>query len=294
MKVTLKNLKIQLASACLGFSALFAQTAFANNDLIETAKSIEAHFGGDARVGFALARDASEQIWSHRGDERFAMSSTFKVFLCAALLEKVDRGEESLSRVVRYSEDQLVPYSPVTSKHTPYGMTLGALCRATTTISDNTAGNLVLEAIGGPEGFTRFMRSIGDDVTRLDRWEVALNESAPGDERDTTTPLQIINSLKTIVFGDTLSEAGRAQLYDWLVGQEVADNLFRAHLPEGWEIGDKTGAGGFGSRSIIAVVWPPNGTPAVVSLYITQTNAEFPARNAAVAEFGAAMFDALK
>ena len=289
-----RKVKIRLASACLAFSALSAGTAFAGDDLIETVKSIEARLGGDARVGFALTGGASGQIWSHRGDERFPMSSTFKVFLCAALLEKVDRGEDSLSRVVRYGEDQLVPYSPVTSKHTPYGMTLGALCRATTTISDNTAGNLVLEAIGGPEGFTRFMRSIGDDVTRLDRWEVALNESAPGDEHDTTTPLQIIDSLGTVVFGDTLSEAGRAQLHDWLVGQEVADALFRAHLPEGWEIGDKSGAGGFGSRSIIAVVWPPDGAPALTSLYITQTDADFPARNAAVAEVGATMFEALK
>ena len=290
----LRNVKIRLASACLAFSALFAGTAFAGDDLTKTIEAIEARFGGDARVGFALTGGASDRIWSHRGDERFPMSSTFKVFLCAALLEKVDRGEDSLSRVVRYGEDQLVPYSPVTSKHAPYGMTLGALCRATTTISDNTAGNLVLEAIGGPEGFTRFMRSIGDDVTRLDRWEVALNESAPGDERDTTTPLQIIDSLGTVVFGDTLSEAGRAQLHDWLVGQEVADGLFRAHLPGGWEIGDKSGAGGFGSRSIIAVVWPPDGALVLTALYITQTDADFPARNAAVAEVGAAMFEALQ
>ena len=290
----LNKVKIRLASACLAFSVLFAGTASAGDELIKTIKSVESRFGGDARVGFALAGGASGQIRSYRGNERFPLSSTFKVFLCAALLEKVDRGEDSLSRVVRYSEDQLVPYSPVTSKHTPYGMTLGALCRATNTISDNTAGNLVLEAIGGPEGFTRFMRSIGDDITRLDRWEVALNESRPGDERDTTTPIQIIDSLKTVVFGDTLSEAGRAQLHDWLVGQEVADALFRAHLPEGWKIGDKSGAGGFGSRSIIAVVWPPDASAALAALYITQTEADFPARNAAVAEVGAAMFEALR
>lgn len=286
--------KTGMAVLGLSLAVLPVKAVHADESLIETVKAVEAGFGGTARVGFAMASLSGDDVWTHRGEERFAMSSTFKTFLCAALLEKVDQGEESLSRVIQYTEDQLVPYSPVTSKHVPYGMTLGALCRATTTISDNTAGNLVLEAIGGPEGFTEYMRSIGDDVTRLDRWEVALNESSPGDERDTTTPVQVIESLRTVVFGDVLSEKSQAQMHDWLVGQEVADALFRAHLPEGWEIGDKSGAGGFGSRSIIAVVWPPEGEPSLVSLYITETEADFPTRNAAVAEVGDAMFNALK
>ena len=50
------------------------------------------------------------------------------------------------------------------------------------------AANLLLPMVGGPEGLTAFMRAHGDSVTRLDRNEPALNENAPDDPRDTTTP----------------------------------------------------------------------------------------------------------
>ena len=49
------------------------------------------------------------------------------------------------------------------------GMTIAELCKAAITLSDNTAGNLLLASIGGPKGFTDFARSLGDKMTRLDR-----------------------------------------------------------------------------------------------------------------------------
>ena len=51
------------------------------------------------------------------------------------------------------------------------GMTLGALCAVAIEQSDNTAGNLLLAAIGGPPGLTNFARNFDDDMTRLDRIE---------------------------------------------------------------------------------------------------------------------------
>ncbi|WP_164489765.1 serine hydrolase, partial [Raoultella ornithinolytica] len=56
------------------------------------------------------------------------------------------------------------------------------------TLSDNTAANLLLTTLGGPQGLTTFLRHSGDQTSRLDRWETELNEARPGDVRDTTTP----------------------------------------------------------------------------------------------------------
>ena len=110
---------------------------------------------------------------------------------------------------------------------------MGDLCEATITLSDNTAGNLLLDTLGGPEGLTGFLREIGDDTTRLDRWETELNEGVPGDPRDTTTPRAMVATLETLLFGAVLSAASRAQLEDWMIADKVAEALIRASLPQG-------------------------------------------------------------
>ena len=148
------------------------------------------------------------------------MCSTFKLLAGAAVLARVDAGKEQLDRRIRYDAKDLVTYSPVTEKHVATGMTLAELCDAAITLSDNTAGNLLLASLGGPEGLTAFARTLGDSVTRLDRIETALNEAAPGDPRDTTTPAAMAADIRALVLGDALSAQSREQLKRWLDRQQ--------------------------------------------------------------------------
>ena len=158
---------------------------------------IEQASGG--RLGVAVLDTGSGFHVSHRGAERFPLCSTFKVLASAAVLHLVDTEGEMLSRRIRFSAQDLVANSPVTKDHVGEpGMTLGELCQAALTYSDNTAGNMLLKTIGGPEGLTRYVRSIGDADTRLDRWETALNEALPGDPRDTTTPQAMLHDLQSL------------------------------------------------------------------------------------------------
>nr|WP_301584480.1 class A beta-lactamase [Halomonas alkaliantarctica] len=241
----------------------------------------------DARIGFAAHHLATGQRWEVNADERFAMSSTFKTLACGALLAQVDEGQLALDTEVSFEESELVTYSPVTEQYAGHQpMTLFELCDATMTTSDNTAANLVLQALGGPESITAFARSMDDPVTRLDRFETELNEATPGDERDTTTPNAMLATLEKLVLGEVLSGESRQQLEDWMKGNTVADSLFRAAMPFDWVIADRTGAGGYGSRSITAIIWPPQQVPMVVVFYITETEASFDARNAAIASLG--------
>ena len=280
-----RGLKVAVVLSYIFFvSASVAQ----DEDLIETITQIEAQL--NARIGVAAYSVGSDLRWQYHADDRFPMSSTFKTLACAALLHRVDSNQENLERVVKIETKDIVSYSPITeTRLADAGMTLAELCEATITVSDNTASNLVLGAIGGPEGLTRFMRSIGDEVTRLDRMETQLNEGVPGDLRDTTTPNAMANAMENLVLGDVLSASSRAQLEAWLRGDTVADALFRAGIPASWEIGDKTGAGGYGSRSIAAIMWPPSGNPIVATVYITETEALFDDRNSAIAQIGAAI-----
>ena len=267
------------------FCLTLSLPANAANTLVDAVKSAENELG--ARIGLAVHDLETEQRWEYRSDERFPLSSTFKTLACANVLHNVDIGQEKIDRVVRFSKSNLVTYSPVTEKHVgKKGMSLGELCQATLSTSDNSAANFILQAIGGPKSLTQFLRASGDNTTRLDRWETELNEAIPKDKRDTTTPIAMITTLEKLVVGDTLSTESRQQLQSWLKGNEVGDALFRKGVPSDWIVADRTGAGGYGSRAITAVMWPPGRKPVIAALYITETDASFEDRDAMIAKIG--------
>jgi beta-lactamase class A len=247
--------------------------------------------GGRLGVSVLDTRDGS--VAGHRADERFAMCSTFKALAAAAVLARVDAGKEHLDHRIRYEAKHLVTYSPVTEKNVATGMTLGELCEAAITLSDNTAGNLLLANIGGPEGFTAYMRSLGDQVTRLDRIETELNEAAPGDPRDTTTPAAMTANLRKLVLGEALSSKSRERLKAWLIANKTGDTRIRAGVPSGWIVGDKTGTGGRGTNNDVGIIWPPGRPPVILSVYLTETSASFEARNAIIAEVASTVAGAL-
>jgi beta-lactamase class A len=157
------------------------------------------------------------------------------------------------------------------------------------TYSDNTAGNLILSSIGGPQGLTAFARSIGDNVTRLDRDEPTLNEAVPGDPRDTTSPSAMLKNIEKLVLGDVLSVASKEQLTKWLVGNKTGGARLRAGLPKDWRCGDKTGSGERGTTNDVGMVWPPSGKPVAVTIYLTETSAPPEKRNATLAAVGRAI-----
>ena len=284
-----------LLAAALAFAPslhpLAATAAEMEDSLAPVVAKIEKTLG--ARVGVEILPVKGPASWSHRSDERFPMASTSKAFACATLLSDVDAGKRRLDEDVEVRNGNILDYAPVTEDQVGQTMTLGALCEAATGYSDNTAINLVLEAIGGPDQVTRFLRGIGDSVTRLDRNEPTLNEGRPGDPRDTTTPAAAATSLRDLVMGDALSAASRKQLTTWLVEDKVAGPLLRTALPDGWRIADRSGAGGNGTRGIIAVIWPPKAEPVVAAIYITGTEASMGERNRAIVEIGQALVGSL-
>ena len=260
--------------------------ALANKRLAD----IEAREGG--RLGVFVRDTGAGATIEHRADERFPMCSTFKLLGAAAALRRVDQGAERLDRTIAYGPSDLLDYASIAKAHVAAGgMTLADLCAAAIDWSDNTAANLVLQTIGGPAGFTAFARSLGDEVTRLDRNEPSLNEATPGDPRDTTSPRAMAASMQKVLVGDALSESSRRQLQAWLVGDKVGDKRLRAGLPPSWRIGDKTGSGDRGSTNAVAIIWPPGRAPLIATVYYTESSAPMEARNAIHQEIGALIAD---
>ncbi|UOR10250.1 class A beta-lactamase [Halobacillus amylolyticus] len=218
----------------------------------------------DAKLGVYALDTGTNQTIDYRPEERFAFASTYKALAAAIVLQQKSKHE--LEEVITYTEDDLVTYSPVTKKHVGTGMTLLELSEAAVRTSDNTAGNFLFKAIGGPDKFEHALRQIGDNVTQADRYEPDLNEFTPGDTRDTSTPKALATSLKAFAVSDLLSKDKRKLFTDWLQGNATGDGLIRAGAPEGWRVGDKSGAASYGTRNDIAVVWPPNREPIVIAI----------------------------
>jgi beta-lactamase class A len=246
---------------------------------------LEAELGG--RIG-VLARDLETgRELAHRADELFKMCSTFKWVLAAAILARVDRKELSLGELVPYSAEDVLEHAPAAREHLSDGaMTIEALAHASVVVSDNTAANLLLGKIGGPAGLTQFIRLHGDDVTRLDRLEPAMNEGPEHDPRDTTSPRAMAGLLRRLLLEDALPVPHRERLLGWMRETDTGKRRLRAGLPQHWVAGDKTGTGPENRVNDVAIAMPPGRKPIVIVVYMSGSNASFDLLQQAHAEIG--------
>jgi beta-lactamase class A len=253
------------AILALALAATLTPAAVAAPTVGARLAELERNAGG--RLGVAALGAVAA---SFRAQERFPFCSTFKVMVAGAVLKRGETDRGLLGRRIPYTKADLVPYSPVTAKYTGKGMTVAELCAAAIQYSDNTAANLLIRLVGDPGAVTRFASDIGDSAFRLDRWEPELNEWAPGEQRDTTTPAAMAASVKRLVLGDVLTKPSRDRLATWMRGSTTGDERIRAGVPAGWKVGDKTGTGDFGTTNDVAVIWPKGRPPVVLAIYYTQ------------------------
>ncbi|MBO9697362.1 MAG: class A beta-lactamase [Sphingopyxis sp.] len=275
------------AAALLALSACASVPAEPTGDSVISAKAIreiEKRSGG--RLGIAVVDGRGKLVSADRGHERFAMCSTFKLLLAGQVLERAAKGV-SLRTPLAFTRADLVSWSPGTERLVGADgkgeQRLGFAARDAVVLSDNTAANLILTQIGGPAAFTAAVRRAGDGVTRLDRVEPELNENAPDDERDTTSPIAMATIAASYVFGDRLQPDYRKQLRGWMIESETGLKRIRAGLPQGWVAGDKTGSCG-NAYNDVAFVETPGGRKYVIAIYLDRPTVKGDDASAIIAE----------
>ena len=241
-------------------------------DLQQRCAALQDRVGGSLGV-FAL-HTGSRQQFAFQAEQRFAMCSTFKLLLAAAVLARVDSGRLDLNQRVRFGPRDLVPHAPVTGELLKGGtvsasLSVAELCAAIIEVSDNPAANLLLPLVGGPAGLTRVLRELGDQVTRLDRIEPALNSNLPDDPRDTTTPASFGELMERLLCSDYLSGELRQQLLVWMNASETGLQRLRAGAPQDWPAGDKTGTGANGAVNDVAIFFPPKQAPILMAVFMS-------------------------
>jgi len=246
---------------------------------------IESQLGG--RIGFSALDTQSGRRIHWRADERFAMCSTFKVALVAAVLARIDRGTLAPDRMLAFDPAHLLGASRTTAQHPDGHISVSDACEGAISVSDNTAANALLELIGGPPVVTAYFRSLGDKVSRLDRIETELNSNIEGDVRDTTSPDAMVHTLQALLLGNVLKESSRTLLTQWMQNEQNGRSRARAGLPATWRVANKPGTSTNGAVNDIAVTWPPQGEPVVLAAYTNAPGVKTAASETAIAQLAA-------
>lgn len=246
-----------------------------------------------ARLGVYAIDTATGVEIAHRGDERFAFASTIKVLLAAVLLD--NRSDAELEQTLPIRSTSFEYWSPITEQHAGGTMTLRRLAEAAARYSDNTAANMLFEALGGPPAVETELRALGDEVTEVERLEPGLNEAVPGDPRDTSTPRAFAQTLRAYAVDDGLSQTDRAVLIEWMRGNTTGDALIRAGVPDGWIVGDRTGNAAYGTRNDVGVLWPEEGAaPIVLVVMSSKTDRDAEHDDRLIAEATSIVVDAIR
>jgi len=282
-------------AALLSGCATTAPESTADPAIARELAAIEARSGG--RLGVALVGPDGRQLAGHRADERFAMCSTFKLPLAAMVLENAHKGRLSMADPLPVTDSDMVVYSPYVeaqrAKTPPETVTVEGAASAAVSLSDNTAANLLLDRLGGPQSFTAWLRGKRDSVTRLDRREPELNENALGDPRDTTTPAAMAETTRSLVVGNAIPVGQQRLLYRWMENTSTGLKRIRGGLPQGWSAGDKTGSCG-NAFNDVAVFTAETGMRYTLAIYLDRPAIKGDAASAIVADATRAVLPALR
>jgi beta-lactamase class A len=259
--------------------------AAAARDIGPDMLAIERKLGG--RLGVSVLDAGTRARTGYRADERFPTSGIPAVLAAALVLTRADRGDDDLERRLLFGGGDLVGFSPVTRERVHgAGMSLLELCEAAVAGGDKSAVNLLLGSFGGPAAATAYIRSLGDEMTRLDRLEPDLNAARAGDPNDTTTPAAILDTFRLLMLGDALSQKSRDRLMAWLAASKSGDGRLKAGFPKGWRVAGVAGSGENGTANDLAIAFPPSGAPVLVAAFLTGSKASSLRLNEALAEIG--------
>jgi beta-lactamase class A len=185
-----------LAAAAAGASPAAAAEAAPID--VELAR-LAARVGGT--VGLAALDLGTGRRVALRGEESFPLASAVKVPIAVATLQQVERGELGLDELITVEPSDLRPGSLITERFEPreLRLTVRHLLRLSIEVSDNTATDLLLRRIGGPEAVALAMSDLGISGFEIRRTvlEAILAYDAL-DDAFATTPFSIERYLELV------------------------------------------------------------------------------------------------
>jgi beta-lactamase class A len=250
------------------------------------------------RIGVAAVDLETGQSFDVLGNQPFPMASTSKIAVAATFLEGVEQGRWSLNS--KFPLMIPVKSQPFSTARAPVrrGQYLPAieLIELMLTRSSNPATDALLAAVGGPQAVNDWVRRAGITDFRIDRDIATLvrddGEVDPArtiDERDSATPLAMVQLLAGLYRGDWLSPTSRAVILGAMERCITGKRRIPALLPSDAKVAHKTGSLN-NTSSDIGIIRTPDGRAIAIAIYVTGQGSR-PEREARIASIARALYD---
>ena len=247
-------------------------------------RSIGERAGDGVEIGVAARLVGTERFWDLGGERAFPAASTIKLAVLVALAREMDAGRLALDHERRVEPSAKVPGSGVLT-WMRHGLTLslGDLAYLMIAVSDNTASNLLIDAVG--------TERMADAVTELGLGGTALNRRFLGRATRSGAPENVTRAADLVVLLGAIAagQAASSERCAWMRGvlelQQHRDRLAR-RLPEGYAFGGKSGSLP-GIAHDAGLITGPGGTLAIAVL--TRGIGDGYEADVLIGEIGAAM-----
>ncbi len=278
----------------------FASSAFAQTALQQKISVIAADARG--KVFVACSLPGSDLNCDLNPNARPPMQSVFKLPLAITALHLIEEGKFSLDQPVRFlPSDRILPHthSPLQDKYPEANVDipLRELLRLAVSLSDNSAADVVLRVIGGPEVVQRYINSIGVDRFQLKDGERGLHRDVAAQYRNWFEPASAVKLLRRISDDSPLSAQHTALLLAWMKDTPTGAHRIKGELPEGTNVMHKSGTSGSGNgvayaTNDIGLIALPNGQRLAIAIFVADAAADDATRDAVIARIATAAYDA--
>jgi beta-lactamase class A len=268
--------------------------------------------------GIAVLDLQTGDTWQVNADKAYPMMSVFKAPVAAAVLSRIEHGQNTFDQTVVVTRTDL-GYGPIRDhfKGERMTFTVRQLLAGAVSKSDNSAVNTLIRLIGGPSVVTAYLREHGIAGMSVDRDEAGIgrlfedlgpNDSLPAHETEAeqderykrgyarfmadpgnrSTPMAATAFLQKLWHNELLSPTYSKYLLDLMYAQTLTHRL-RGGLPPGVKLADKSGTSGeidglsAAYNDIGIMVWP-NGDAVIVAAFLSGSNVPPKQRDAMYAE----------
>lgn len=241
-------------------------------------RSLGSSFDGD--VGIAVRDVHQDWIIEYNGRKPMPQQSVSKLWVAAALLDKVDKGDATLNDMLTIRRDDLTVFHQPISQLVGadgYQTSLSSLFDRAMTQSDNTANDALLRTVGGPGAVRAFLIRNGITDIRFGPGERLLQAGTAGltwrqdyaigrafytaranlpmdvrqaalerylaDPPDGATATGMVNALARLKRGEMLSSRSTDHLLSTMRNSRTGPQRLRGGVSGGWTFGHKTGTG---------------------------------------------------
>jgi beta-lactamase class A len=191
----------------------------------------------DGVVGYAVVDLTSGERFDRQADQPFPTASTIKLAILYELVRQVDEGRLKLDEPRPIDARHRVGGSGILFQLAAPVLSLRDCAILMMMISDNTATNVVIDAVG-LEAVTRRMQSLGLASIRLRRRMMDAEAARRGDE-NVASSADLVRLLQAFERGESLSSSARETAFD-IMTRPLSSALRRA-VPAGTRVASKPG-----------------------------------------------------